>query len=128
MKKTFANYIEVTHVNHVFSIMGNSVILSPGKTFDKLPTKNDVELVESLSEKGGVTIYTQSFVANVDKLTSAQLQKYLNGMPVVVRLFVNEKEDTVLVGSIDIPCIITILPKLDGDQLQFSRDSISKVL
>ena len=128
MKKTFANYIEVAHVNHVFSILGNSAILSPGKTFDKFPTKNEVELVESLSDKDGVITYNQSFVANVDKLTIAQLQKYINGMPVIVRLFVNEKEDIILVGSIDIPCIVTILPKLDGDQLQFTRESISKVL
>lgn len=128
MKKQFGNVIKIIPSYDVASIDGTSVSPKVDKSFDLFPTDNDIELTEDAKEGDAGEHFEQETTAIVEKLTTAQRNRYEHSTPVILMVFENTMDNPVVVGSLNEPAYIRIIPAADYDELQITRSSKNAVL
>jgi hypothetical protein len=128
MKKQFANVIKMIPSYDVASIDGTSVIPKVDKSFDLLPTDNDIELTDDAKEGDAGEHFEQETNAVVEKLTANQRTRYEHGTPIILIVFENSMDNPVVVGALDEPAYIRVNPAADYDELQITRNSKNAVL
>lgn len=124
----FANYFNIAPAFRVASASNNTLIIKSGYEPDGFLTRNEVDPKTSTDDTTAGIIYTFELEAAVGKITETERRIYANNPPVILELFNADTHQSILIGTIENPCNIVLIPSLDYDQFKITFSSTTPVL